>query len=74
MEYTIQTLTNSGELIQETKLELTPNSILIQKVPESMTLESAYKSHEVIVNGLKNKCSVLTLLQGIELQVLEIKK
>ena len=74
MEYILKTVNHKGELIKESKLELTPHNILIQKVNLLVNMEQMQKFHEYLTESLQRDSKVITMREGIELQILEIKE
>ncbi|QOT00002.1 hypothetical protein JNUCC42_04395 [Brevibacterium sp. JNUCC-42] len=65
--------TMSGDtLVSETSLQIKEEDILIQKIPENYPLEEAQKVHDFLMSTLANNSNVITIGQGVELQVLSI--
>ncbi|TPG68579.1 hypothetical protein EEL31_08645 [Brevibacillus laterosporus] len=63
----------SGDiLVSEASLQIKEGDILIQKIPENYPLEEAQKVHDFLMNTLEKSSKVITIGQGIELQVLSV--
>lgn len=71
--YTLQIVTESGEIITESKLKLKPNSKIILTLPKNITKKSAHIIHDQIKNALEGESKLIALIEGIELKVLEIE-
>ena len=74
MQYTLQTVNNDGKILNESKLELTPHSILIQKMPDFIKIETVQRYHDYLTNCLTHDCKVITIPEDIKLEILEIKE
>lgn len=71
--YTLRTVTHNDELIDESQLTLMENSMLIVKVPNDYTYELARRTHEFVKATLEGESNILTIYEGVKLQVLDIK-
>jgi len=63
---------NGNEIINESNITLREGSILIQKVPDFISVETMQKFHNNIQESLNNNVNLITIPQGIELQILEV--
>lgn len=72
-EYTLRTIDNNGEIIDESKLKLKEGNILIHKITKDIPLRDIAEAHDYFSEGLKRQPSLITLAPGVELQILEVK-
>jgi hypothetical protein len=73
-KYTLQTVTETGELVKESTLELTEGSILILQPKIEIAIDTLMMAHEIVSDALREGRDVLTIPEFIELKVLEVKE
>lgn len=73
-KYTLQTITDIGELVKESILELNEGSILIVQPKIQIAMGTLKIIHETMANALQDGRDVLTIPEFIELKVLEVKE
>lgn len=73
-KYTLQTVTDTGELVKESALEFKKGSVLIVQPKTETNVEVLGMIHEWIVNDLQDEKNVITIPEFIELKVLDIKE
>ena len=72
-KYTLRTVSDTGELIKENKLELKEGSILIMQVDtQKIKFDRAISLHKIVEEALKNGKGVLTIPDFVKLKVLEM--
>lgn len=71
---TLQTVTENGNLIEESQLQISEGDKLIVIVPEDATESQCVNLHRIVKETLEgDKLKVLTIPNGVKLQVLSIK-
>ena len=71
--FILQTINEDGQIIKESNLDINNGSILIQKIPLYFTSEEVKFIHDQMEYSLNNNIGLITVLEDIELQVLDIK-
>lgn len=73
-KYTLQTVTDTGELVKESTLELSEGSVLIAQPKSQISIATLEIVHELILNALQDERGLLTIPDFVELKVLDIKE
>jgi hypothetical protein len=70
--FTLRTVNENNEVIKETNLTISENSILIHKVPINMRSDNVKLLHDHIVDALREGMDVITIPDVCKFEVLEI--
>lgn len=73
-KYILQTVTDTGELVDESALELSEGSILIVRPKVELSPETLGFIHEMVLGYLQDERGLLTIPDFVELKVLDIKE
>lgn len=72
-QYVLKTVNQKDDVIDESTLTLKEGSMLIVKVPDTYTYEKAKGVHDLVSAALTDERELMTIYEGIQLQVLEVK-
>lgn len=73
-KYVLQTVTDAGELVKESSLELNEGSVLIVQPKTDLDIKTLGVLHEMMLDALQDERYLLTIPEFIELKVLDIKE
>lgn len=73
-KYQLQSISENGEVVRESEMELDSSSILILQYNKPVSVESVEEIHTHVEEKLKSrkKNKVLSLPHGIEVKIIEI--